>query len=61
MVEKESGNARAQYILGKVFYYSYETIEKNEKQSAHWIRKSYENGNSKAKTFWEENELWKYK
>jgi TPR repeat protein len=35
------------------------TIDK--KKAAYWVEKSYNNGSAKAKTYWEQNQLWKYK
>jgi len=41
-------------------YYDGEGTEKDLKQAAFWIKKSYENGNEEAKSVWERYELYNY-
>ena len=55
----EQGYAEAQLILGGMYYAGVGT-EKDLKQAAFWIKKSYENGNEEAKSVWERYELYNY-
>lgn len=43
-----------------MMYFEGEEIEINKKESAFLIKEAIENGNVKAKAYWEKNELWKY-
>ncbi len=52
-------NDISQLKLGIQYYFGKGTLI-DKKQSAYWVRKSYENGNEDAKNIWEELELWKY-
>jgi len=42
-----------------MYYYGIGVL-KDYKKAKHWLKKAYNNGSSKAKAFWDENELWKY-
>ena len=55
----EQGHAKAQYNLG-VIYANGEGTLTDKIQSAYWIKKSFENGYSDAKDFWDKFELWQY-
>ena len=42
-------------------YYYGNDVEMDKQKAAYWCQKAHNNGSKKAKTFWEENELYKYK
>ena len=55
----ELGNSNGQYFVGLMYYFGY-GVPVDYKKAANWIKLSNENGSKKAKSFWEEKELYKY-